>query len=131
MQNYQGGSILTVLYAVLTAVAALVILVLSFMPALYLKPGISANSGVILHLLAYGTLCVLLCLLLHCAGKTRTPALQAAFLTFLFGVLVECLQFCVPYRSFELSDILVNSCAAATVIMPCHVIIRYIPRYKN
>lgn len=176
MQRYRDGNKLTVLYGVLTALAALAILVMSSMPAVFLmpsipdltlKPSMSAlplksgmpslsskpgiivlsmkpgrlalstktvmpvNSGFILHLFAYGILCVLLCLYLHSAGKTCTPALYAALLTSLFGVLVECLQFGVPYRSFELRDILVNSCAAAIVIIPCHLILRYIPQYKN
>jgi VanZ family protein len=131
MQKYRDGSKLTVFYAVLTVVAALAILVSSIMPPLYLTPSIPANSGGNLHLLAYGTLCVLSYMWLHFACKMRTPALHAALLTALYGVLIECVQFGVSYRSFELSDILVNSCAAAIVIIPCHVIIRYIPLYKK
>lgn len=131
MQNYRDRSRLVVLYAILTTVAALAILVLSVMPPLSLNSGRPATSGVTLHLLAYGTLCVLLCMWLHFAGKTRTPTLHAALLTALFGVLVECVQFAVTYRSFELSDILVNICASAIVMLPCHLIIRYISLYKN
>jgi len=125
------GNKLFVVYAFLTVVAALAILMLSVMPPLSLTPSIPANSGVNLHLLAYGALCVLLCMWLNFAGKTRTPAVHAAFLTSLYGVLIECVQFGVSYRSFEMSDILINCFAAAIMIIPCHVIIRYIPLYKK
>jgi glycopeptide antibiotics resistance protein len=84
-----------------------------------------------LHIIAYGILCILTGTWLHIAGKTSFPALYAALFSSLYGLFIECLQSGVLYRSFEMGDILINCCAAATAIIPCHTILRYVPVYKK
>jgi hypothetical protein len=132
-QFYKKGSRrkLFVVHAVLTFAAGVTILVLSVMPPLSLTDGTPVNSGIFPHMIAYGTLCFLTCMWLRVADNSQSPVLYAFVFTSLYGLFVECVQFGVSYRSFELSDILVNSCAAAIMIIPCQVIIRYIPLYKK
>lgn len=122
---------ISVLHAVLTVTAALIILVLSVMPPLSLSSGIPANSGIVLHMIAYGVLCFLTCMCLRVMGNTQSPMLRAFFFSSMYGLLIECIQLGVPYRSFEMSDILINCLAAAVAIIPCSVMIRYVPLYKN
>jgi hypothetical protein len=125
------GNTLFVLHAALTVAAAVSILVLSVMPPLSLTDGTPANSGVVLHIIAYGTLCLLICMWLRVADKSQSPVLRAFVYTSLYGLFVECVQFYVPYRNFEMSDILINCLAAATAIIPCYAIIRHVPLYKK
>jgi VanZ family protein len=151
------GNTLFVLHAVLTVAAAVTILVLSVMPALTLSSGTSANSGPVpqtvfvlsvmpplslssgtpansgpvLHIIAYSTLCFLTCMWLRVAGTMQFPIFRAIFFTSLYGLFIECVQFGVPYRSFEASDILINCLAAATAIIPCYAMIRLVPLYKK
>ena len=84
-----------------------------------------------MHIIAYGILCILTGTWLHIAGKTSYPALYAALFSSLYGLLIECIQYGVLYRSFEMNDILINCCAAAVAIIPCRVILRYVPVYKK
>jgi VanZ family protein len=132
-QFYKKGSRnkLFVLHAVLTVFAAVTILVLSVMPPLSLSSGTPANSGLVPHIIAYGTLCFLTCMWLRVADNSQSPELRAFVFTSLYGLFVECVQFCVPYRSFEMSDILINCLAAATAIIPCYAMIRLVPLYKK
>ncbi len=122
---------LFVLHAVLTVAAAVTILVLSVMPPLSLTDGTPANSGIVLHIIAYGTLCLLTCMWLRVVNNSRFSLLRAFVFTSVYGLFVECVQFGVPYRSFEMSDILINCLAAATAIIPCYVMIRLVPLYKK
>ena len=125
------GNKLFVLHAVLTVAAAVTILVLSVMPPLSLTDGTPANSGMVLHIIAYGTLCLLTCMWLRVANNSQSPLLRAFVFTSLYGLFIECVQFGVPYRSFEMSDILINCLAAATAIIPCYAMIRLVPLYKK
>jgi hypothetical protein len=122
---------LIVLHAFLTVGAAVAILVLSVMPPLSLTDGTPANSGMVLHIIAYGTLCLLTCMWLRVANNSQSPVLRAFVFTSMYGLFVECVQFGVPYRSFEMSDILINCLAAATAIIPCYAMIRLVPLYKK
>ena len=124
-------SVLSTLHAALTVVTALAILILSVTPPLYLKSGMPANFGLVPHIIAYGILCIFTGIWLHVAGKTSNPALYAALLSSLFGLFIECVQYGLLYRSFEMSDILLNCCAAALAIIPCRAILRYVPVYKQ
>ena len=111
--------------------AALFMLILSLTPPLYLKSGMPANFGLAVHIIAYGILCILTGTWLHVSGKTNYPVLYAALFSSLYGLFIECMQYGVLYRSFEISDILINCCAAAIAIIPCHAILRYVPLYKK
>lgn len=124
-------SVLLTLHAALTVAAALAILILSLIPRLSLDSDIPANSGAALHIIAYGILSILTGTWLHVAGKTEKPSLYAALICSLFGLFIECVQSGMPYRSFEISDILINCFAAALAIIPCHAIQQYVPVYKQ
>jgi len=131
MYKPEYGNKLFVLHAVLTVAAAVIILVLSVMPPLSLTDGTPANSGLIPHMIAYGTLCFLTCMWLRVADNSQSTVLRGFVYTSLYGLFIECVQFCVPYRSFEMGDILINCLAAATAIIPCYAIIRLVPLYKK
>ncbi len=128
---------LSALHAVLTLAAGLIILVFSVMPALSLGAGISANSvmiprsGMIPHVIAYATLCFLICMWLRFAGTTQALIVCVFFVSAMYGFIVECIQFGLPYRSFEMADILINCSAAAIATLPCYVAIRYVPLYRT
>jgi len=152
---------LSVLYAVLSLAAGLTILVFSVLPvlspgagmsansgmpvlsteagispnfgvpALSLGGGISANSGMIPHGIAYAILCFLICMWLRFAGTTQAPIVCAFFVSAMYGFFVECIQFGLPYRSFEMGDILLNCSAAAIATLPCYVAIRYVQLYRT
>ena len=113
----------TVLYGISAAIAAIAILVLSVIPPLSTGDGGTLNSGILAHVLAYGTLCFLICMWLHAAGRGRRSALYAALLSSCYGFLIECVQYVVPYRSFEARDILVNCCAALGAALLLYVLI--------
>jgi VanZ family protein len=125
------GSELSTLHAALTVAAALAILILSVLPPFSFNSSTPANYGLVPHIIAYGILCILTGIWLHVDGKTSNPALYAALLCSLFGLLIECVQYFVLYRSFEISDILINCCVAAVAIIPCRAILRYVPVYKK
>jgi len=92
--------------------AALAILVLSVTPPLSTGDGLTLNSGVWAHVLGYCTLCLLVCTWLRVVGLTRRPALYGVVICSVYGFVIECVQYAVPYRNFQVSDIVVNFCAA-------------------
>jgi VanZ family protein len=122
---------LSIVHAALIVAAALVMLILSLTPPVYLKSVFPVNFGVAMHIIAYGILCILTGTWLHSAGKARYPALYAALFSAMYGFFIECVQFGVWYRSFEVGDILINCCAATIAIIPCQAILRYVPLYKK
>jgi len=65
----------------------------------------------VLHFMIYMLLSFLVLNTLHKQGKSRS--VMAGFLyACLIGLIVECLQFTMPYRSFEVADIACNCCGA-------------------
>jgi VanZ family protein len=125
------GNTLLVLHAVLTVAAAVIIVVMSGMPLISLDPETPVNTGISIHMLAYGTLCFLICMWLRLGGCTKSPYWRAFFLSSLFGLLVECVQFWLPYRRFEAEDVMINCLASALVLLPCYALMRYVPLYKR
>ena len=117
-------------FILMIAVGAAV-LIFSVMPPMSLYPGMQFNSGIVPHVIASGALCFLICLWLLVAGTTQTPVLYAFILSCLLGMLIECVQFVVPYRSFEVVDIMINCLSASIATVPCIVMTRYVPLYRK
>jgi len=117
-----GITIRVALHSALTIVSAFAILILSVIPPLVLSNGVTANSGFISHICAYGFLCILSCAWFHLAGISRYPVLSSVLVCTAYGVVIECVQFVIPYRTFELKDIVVN-CAS---VFACAIVAKFI-----
>ena len=94
------------LYLILTVTLAVLILFFSVIPEIEKSTGISEkkvkiNSGKILHLLAY----FLLSFLIY---KTTNNIKTAVLFAGTYGLLIEFTQLFIPYRNFEIFDILIN-----------------------
>lgn len=86
---------------------AAVILILSVVPSV--EGGI--NSGTAAHCLAYGTLsCTTGIFLL--INNVPHSLIKGALLAALYGACMELLQYCIPYRSCQFGDVVVNCLAA-------------------
>ena len=129
VSNHQRA--LLFLHAVLTVSTALIIFTLSLMPPVFLNSGVLANSGPVLHLIAYGFLCFFMCLWIHVAGIVQSPLLYAFLFSSLYGFFIECCQLGFSYRRFEMLDIVINCFAAALAIVPGYAMIRYVPVYRK
>ena len=70
-------------------------------------------SGLVLHSLAYGVLCLLI--FSGSSGAPRWRAIKAVATIALMGALDECVQSLWPYRHATVSDWLVD-CSAALVV---------------
>ncbi len=112
--------ILSALFGMSAAGAAVAIFILSVIPPLRIEHVGTANSGLWAHIAAYGMLCLLTCMWLHTGCKARRPAVYAALGCAAYGFTIECVQYVVPYRRFEVGDVLINCCAVIAVAMFCH-----------
>ena len=101
------------IYSYALAAWASLILVLS------VTPGVVGdfNSGYLSHISAYFVLTFMLVLFLRKEHRTWI-CVQALIYAGLFGLFIECLQYFIPYRAFEITDITVNvtSAVAAAVL---------------
>lgn len=92
---------------------------------LFLRLGLPERS----HLIEYSVLAVFIHMALSERAKQvdnmPSPALLAFVLTFLVGVLDECIQIFLPHRVFDLQDIAFNGIAAALAIGSV-VVIRWV-----
>ena len=94
------------------------LLLLSVIPPI----GKGINSGGSAHLLGYAVLAFLTLLLLK-AKRVRSPLLKAALFAGTYGLFIEAIQFLIPYRNFEVSDIIYNFSAAFIGVIPCYFLI--------
>ena len=117
-----GITIRIALHAALTIVSAFAILILSVIPPLLLNSGKVVNTGFISHIAAYGFLCILSCGWFHSAGISRYPVVSSVLACTAYGIVIECVQFVIPYRTFELKDIVVN-CAS---VFACAIVAKFI-----
>jgi VanZ family protein len=69
-------------------------------------------------------LCVLTGMWLHAGRIVRRPAACAALVCIVFGIVIECVQSLVPYRSFEAFDILINCSAVLLAAVLLHFVFR-------
>jgi len=122
--NEQNGmAMISALYGICTAGAAFALFVFSVVPPLQTEHLGIINSGVWVHMLAYGMLCGFASLWLA-NRMVRRPVPCAVFLCMLFGIMIECVQSAFPYRSFETVDIFINCCAVLAVAVPLHFYVR-------
>jgi len=124
-------NIIVIVHFILMTAAAIAILVSSVRPLMSLDSGTPINTGIGMHVIAYGTLCFLICMWLLVSGTTHAPVLYAFIFTCLYGLLIECVQFGIPYRSFEVGDIMINCLAAAVAMIPCNAMILCVPLYRR
>ena len=107
------------LYFYASLISAAIILALSVVPEF--AGGI--NSGVTAHGSAYFIFSFTTALYFRSNGH-KTPLLKGALLAGLYGVFIELVQFFIPYRNFDLLDILVNFSSALIAVFPNFVLIR-------
>ena len=98
---------------------AAIIMVLSVIPGCY--GGI--NSGVKAHCLAYFVLSITAVLYFRGAERNN-PLLKSILLAGSYGCLIEIIQHFIPYRDFDLLDILINCSSALTALAPGCVLMR-------
>jgi len=108
------------LYCLASVLCAVIILFFSVIPVV--EGGI--NAGVQAHCAAYGFFSLVLGL--YCKTRQyRYPFLISAAAASLWGLALECLQYPIPYREFELQDMLLNVGAAFAGIVPNYLLARY------
>lgn len=100
---------------VFTVVYGVILVVLAVIPSIE-GQGFGASDGV-LHAVAYGLFGGLL--LVSVSGRLSVPraAMAAVGGASAFGLLTEVLQFLVPYRCFEVLDVVADSIGAIAVVL--------------
>lgn len=111
-------------YGICTAGAACGLFVFSVVPPLQTEHLGVINTGPWIHMFAYGMLCVFTSMWLAVGRTVRRPVASAAFSCIVFGMITECVQAALPYRNFEMTDILINCCAVLGVAVPLHIYMR-------
>jgi hypothetical protein len=107
------------LYLFVTLFLAVMILLLSVVPGF----GGGINSGVPIHSSAYFVLSLSIALYFR-TRPFSNPLVRAAFLAGMYGAFIEFVQFFIPYRQFELLDILIDFSAAFIAIVPHFILIK-------
>lgn len=105
------------------ALVAGAILVLSVIPIPGSVPeeGGGVPTSVLFHFLGYATMAPLLAFSSLTRDLRVRPIATGLLGTSAYGVLIECLQYPIPYRSFSYLDMLVNGAGATagTVVLLC------------
>jgi VanZ family protein len=81
------------------------------------------NSGFSTHAVVYSILSILMMLNLK-VREVPQPWLKGVFLAGTFGLLMEILQYFIPYRRFEVEDIILNYTSAIIALLPGYFIIK-------
>ena len=97
----------------------------SLILALSVTPGVAGdlNSGLLARVSAYFVLALMVVVWLQAARRTQVCIKAAAYAGF-YGFLIECLQYFIPYRAFEATDIAVNAASAALAAIVGYFMIR-------
>ncbi len=90
-----------------------VILLLSVIPVFVN----SVNSGMWTHVIVYSLLSVFMALYLKIKDREMSLLKGAVFLG-TFGLLMELVQYFIPYRKFEVDDIKINYLSALIAVFP-------------
>jgi hypothetical protein len=98
-------------------------LILSFAVIPITGSGINAGPGA--HSLACFVLSFTVSLYFR-TNMVKSPLLKGALLAGLYGTFIELIQIFIPYRSFELADIITNFSAAFTAMIPNLVFEKYL-----
>ena len=104
------------LYLLSMIIFAAFILFLSIIPDV----GGGVNSGISAHIIAYFTLSISTSLFIK-ADNYHYPLLKGAILAGTYGAIIEIVQNFIPYRRFELLDILLNYSGAFAAIIPLYI----------
>lgn len=101
------------------ALVSIAILVVSVIPIPGAVPeeGGGIPTSVLFHFFGYGVLAGLLAVSVLVEGTRARASLTGAFGASAYGILIECLQYPIPYRSFSYVDMLVNGLGAAVDIL--------------
>jgi VanZ family protein len=105
-----------------TIIWALVILVLSLLPASDTGDfGSIPYLDKVIHIIFYAVLCFLILHDIRSGERQHNSYFSDLFQAFsyalVFGILIEMLQWIIPYRSFELMDILANALGALCALL--------------
>jgi VanZ family protein len=102
------------LYLFLSIIFAIFIFIGSITPET--GGDIIKNSGVPAHFISYFVLSS--AVLLYISGKNfQKPFIKAALLAGSYGIFIEFVQFFIPYRHFEVYDMLINFTGAFLVFL--------------
>lgn len=103
------------------ALVAGAILVGSMIPGSVPEEGGGVPTSVLFHFLGYATMAPLLAFSSFTRDLRVRPIATGLLGTSAYGVLIECLQHPIPYRSFSYLDMLVNGAGATagTVVLLC------------
>jgi len=96
-------------YLILTILIAVLILYFSVIPIMSVE-SISLNSGIFKHLAIYF-------LFAFAIYKTINNPKIAFLSAGAYGVLIECIQYFIPYREFSLFDILINYAGGCFILL--------------
>ena len=118
--GFNGYAVKTNLYLYGLVLFAVIILFFSVTPMI--AGGI--NSGLKAHICGYSVFSFTALLFFRAKGINKV-FLKAALFAGMYGVLIEIIQFFVPYRLFEFLDIVVNFSAAVAGIVPGYFLVKY------
>ena len=118
--GFNGYAVKTNLYLYGLVLFAVIILFFSVTPMI--AGGI--NSGLNAHICGYSVFSFTALLFFRAKGINKV-FLKAALFAGMYGVLIEIIQFFVPYRLFEFLDIVVNFSAAVAGIVPGYFLVKY------
>ncbi len=118
--GFNGYAVKTNLYLYGLVLFAVIILFFSVTPMI--AGGI--NSGLRAHVLGYFIFSITALLFFRAKGINKV-FLKAALFAGMYGVLIEIIQFFVPYRLFEFLDIATNFSAAVAGIVPGYFLVKY------
>ena len=96
-------------YLIATIILAVLALYFSVIPIMYIE-NIVLNAGTLRHLAVYFLLAFAI---YRTTGNPKIAFLSAGT----YGVLVECVQYFIPYRTFSLFDILINYAGAGFILV--------------
>jgi len=119
VKNFNRIAVKRNFYFYFLVLFAALILIFSVLPVM----GDGVNSGFGAHVLGYAVFSFSAVLFLR-SGKVARPCFRAALLAGGYGFFIEMIQRLIPYRMFELSDILVNFTAAVAGTLPGFLLIR-------
>ena len=118
--GFNGYAVKTNLYLYGLVLFAVIILFFSVTPMI--AGGI--NSGLNAHICGYSVFSFTALLFFRAKGINKV-FLKAALFAGMYGVLIEIIQFFVPYRLFEFLDIATNFSAAVAGIVPGYFLVKY------
>ena len=118
--GFNGYAVKTNLYLYGLVLFAVIILFFSVTPMI--AGGI--NSGLKAHICGYSIFSFTALLFFRAKGINKV-FLKAALFAGIYGVLIEIIQFFVPYRLFEFLDIATNFSAAVAGIVPGYFLVKY------